>query len=66
MKATLKQALKDETRRSAILKSIGAEIDNLEGSGVLKLVSYAFEGANKALAGKSLKKEESKATSDNI
>jgi len=40
MKATLKQALKDETRRSAILKSIGAEIDNLEAPGVLKPVKY--------------------------
>ena len=40
MKASLKQALKDDTRRVAILKSIGAEIDNLEAPGVLKPVKY--------------------------
>jgi len=40
MKASLKQALKDDSRRSAILKSIGAEIDNLEAPGVLKPVRY--------------------------
>ena len=28
MKKSLKQALKDDNRRAAILKSIGAEIDN--------------------------------------
>ena len=40
MKATLKQALKDDTRRTAILQSIGAEIDNLEAPGVLKPVRF--------------------------
>jgi len=40
MKASLSQALKDDKRRGAILKSIGAEIDNLEAPGVLKPVYY--------------------------
>ena len=40
MKASLRQALKDDNRRSAILQSIGAEIDNLEAPGVLQPVRY--------------------------
>ena len=40
MKASLSQALKDDKRRGAILKSIGAEIDNLEAPGVLKPIRY--------------------------
>ena len=40
MKASLKQALRDSTRRNAILQSIGAEIDNLEAPGVLQPLRY--------------------------
>ena len=40
MKVSLKQALKDDHRRAAILKSIGAEIDSLEAPGVLKPIRY--------------------------
>jgi hypothetical protein len=39
MKANLKTALKDSKGRSNIIKSIEAEIDNLESSGVLKPIA---------------------------
>ena len=40
MKESLKQALKDDNQRAAILKSIEAEIDDLEAPGVLKPIRY--------------------------
>jgi hypothetical protein len=40
MKTNLKTALKDDKRRPHIIKSIEAEIDNLEAPGVLKPIAY--------------------------
>ena len=40
LRASLKQAMKDEKRRGAILASIYAEIDNLEQPGVMTPIEY--------------------------